>query len=76
MLARQQRLNLVLREHRGEKLRRHIAFEQPVAVFGEGGGVPYRVLNAETDKPAEQQVMINCVVFQKSSITDRTVKLR
>jgi hypothetical protein len=48
-----------LRQHRGEKLRRHIAFEQPVAVLGERRGIPYRVLDAQPDKPAEQQIMVD-----------------
>jgi hypothetical protein len=30
---------------RGEKLGRHITFQQPAAVLGEGGGVPHRVLD-------------------------------
>jgi hypothetical protein len=38
---------------------RHIALQQPVAVFGEGRGIPYRVLDAEPDKPAKQQVVVD-----------------
>jgi hypothetical protein len=48
-----------VRQQRGEKLLRHRAVQQPVAVLGEGGGVPYRVLDAEPDKPAEQQIVID-----------------
>ena len=59
MLVRQQPLDLLVRQHRGEKLARHIAVEQPVAVLGEGGRVPYRVRDAEPDKPAEQQVGVD-----------------
>ena len=59
VLARQQPLDLVVRQHRGEKLGRHLALQQPVAVLGEGRGVPHRVLDAEPDKPAEQQVVVD-----------------
>jgi hypothetical protein len=59
MLARQQALDLVLREHRDEKLARHLASQQPVAVLGEGRGIPYRVLDAEPDKPAKQQIVVD-----------------
>src|SRR3954469_6184600 len=52
MLVRQQRLDLWLRQHGGEKLARNLAFEQAVSVLGEGGGVPYRVVHTETHEPA------------------------
>ena len=48
-----------LRQHRGEKLLRHLALQQPVAVLGEGGGVPHRILDAQPDEPAEQQVVVD-----------------
>jgi hypothetical protein len=35
------------------------ADQQPVAVLGEGGGIPRRVLDAEPDKPAKQQVVVD-----------------
>jgi hypothetical protein len=59
MLVRQEPLDLVMRQHGGEKLGRHLAVEQPVAVIGEAGGVPHRVLDAQTDKPAEQQIGVD-----------------
>src|SRR5262249_54824185 len=31
----------------------------PVTVFGEGRGIPYRVLDAEPDKPAKQQIIVD-----------------
>ena len=52
-------LTLVVRQQRGAKLVRHRAVQQPVAVLGKGGGVLYRVLDAEPDKPAEQQIVID-----------------
>jgi len=30
-----------------------------VAVLGEGGGIPRRVLDAERDKPAKQQIIVD-----------------
>ena len=39
----------------------HLALRQPVAVLGEGGDIPYRVVDAEPDKPAEQQVVVEPV---------------
>jgi hypothetical protein len=57
--AQQQALHFALRQHRGKELLRHLAREQPVAVLREYRGFPYRVLNAQSDKPAEQQIVIN-----------------
>jgi hypothetical protein len=48
-----------MRQHGGEKLDRDITRQQPVAVLGEGRGVPHRVVDAEADEPAEQQVELN-----------------
>src|SRR5271169_1770998 len=59
VLARQQPFDLVLRQHRGQKLGRHIALQQPVAVLGEGRGIPHWVLDAEPDKPAKQQIIVD-----------------
>lgn len=59
VIVRQQPLDFWLRQHGGEKLLRHLAREQPVAVFGERRGIPYRVFDAQPDKPAEQQVIFD-----------------
>ncbi len=59
MLARQQHPDAFVGEHRGQELARDLAIQQPVAVLGEGGGAPHRVLDAETDKPAEQQIAVD-----------------
>src|SRR5438132_1305658 len=55
MLARQQPFDLVLRRHPGQQLARHLALQQPVAVLGEGGSIPHRVLDAEPDKPGRSR---------------------
>jgi hypothetical protein len=40
------------------KLRGDVAVEQPVAVFAERAGVPYRVIHGQPDEPTEQQVVV------------------
>jgi hypothetical protein len=59
LLGREQRLDRRLRQHRGEEPHRHVASEQPIPVLGEGGRVPHRVIDAEADEPAEQQVELD-----------------
>jgi len=48
-----------VREDHGKKLGPHLAVEQPVAVLGERGRVPHRVLDPEPNKPAKQQVEVD-----------------
>ena len=48
-----------LRQHGRQEARRYLAIQQPVAVLGEGGGVPDRIVHAEPDEPAEQQVEVD-----------------
>jgi len=64
-----------LGQHRGEKLPGHLALQQPVAVFGEGGGIPHRILDPEPDKPAKQQVVVE-PVNQLSLRADRVERLQ
>ena len=59
VFARRQMFDLVLRQHRREKLGCHIPLQQPVAVLGEGCGIPHRVLDAEPDKPPKQQIVVD-----------------
>jgi hypothetical protein len=58
VLARQQPAHPGPVEQRGEKPGGNIAFEQPVAVLREGRVVPHRIVDAEADEPAEQQVEV------------------
>ena len=58
VLVRQQRLDLGLGQHRAQELGRDLALEQPVAVLGEHRHVPDRIVDAEPDEPAEQQVVV------------------
>jgi hypothetical protein len=50
---------IAVRQYPGKEPLRHLARQQPVAVLRECRGFPYRVLNAQPDKPAEQQIVIN-----------------
>ena len=59
VLARQQALDFVLRQHGREELTRHLALQKPVAVLGETRGVSHRILDAEPDKPAKQQIGVD-----------------
>ena len=49
---------LRLRGHGGEELLRHIAGQQTFAVLREHRMVPYRVVHAQADEPAGQQVVV------------------
>jgi hypothetical protein len=51
-------LGIRLIEHRGEKALRHLGHQQTLAVLGEDGHVPYRVVDVEPHKPAKQEVII------------------
>jgi hypothetical protein len=74
VFPRQQPLDLVLRKHSRKKLARYFAVQQPVAVLGERRGVPHRVLDAEPDKPAKEQVLVD-PLNQMSLRTDRIKRL-
>ena len=59
MLARQQGLTLSWDSAAARKLGRDRALEQTVVVLGEAGGLPHRVLDAEIDEPAKQQIGVD-----------------
>ena len=56
VLARQQPLHLRQRQQRGQEPVGDVAGQQPVAVLAEHRGVPYRIVDAEPDEPAVQQI--------------------
>src|SRR5512147_3322560 len=58
MLVRKQPRDAGIVEHGGEELARDLAAQQPVSVLGEHADVPHLLVNAETDEPAEQQIVI------------------
>ncbi len=47
--------------HGGKELHRDLTRQQPVAVLREDRGVPHRIVNAEIDEPAEQQVQLDAL---------------
>ena len=51
----------------------HVRFQQAVAILGEGGRVPLR--RVQTDKPAEQQVVIH-LFHQQALAADRIQHLQ
>ena len=48
-------------QHRGQEGVRDLARQQPVAVVREARGVPNRIVDAEPDEPAEQQVELDAL---------------
>jgi hypothetical protein len=41
-----------------------VVIEEPVTVFGERGGMPDRISGAQSDRPAEQQVVVELLQQQ------------
>jgi hypothetical protein len=56
VLARQQAADLRLSQHPGQEFGGDVARQQAIAVLRERRMVPYRIVDAEADEPAEQQV--------------------
>jgi hypothetical protein len=59
VLGREQPPDLRLRQYGRQEAAGHLARQQPVAVLGEGRGIPDRIVHAKADKPAEQQVEVD-----------------
>jgi len=66
----QEPLDLGLRQDRAQELRGDVAFEQPVPVLREDRMVPGRIVNADADKPPEQEVVFQ-TLHQKAFRADR-----
>ena len=58
MLVRQQRLDLRMVQKLGHELGKHLPVLQPVAVLGEGGRVPDRIVGRKAHEPAVHQIVI------------------
>src|SRR5215813_7763221 len=58
MLVRQQPTQLRMLHERGQKLPRHVCFKQTIAVLREHRRNPYRLVHAETNEPAVEQVVV------------------
>ena len=52
MLVRQQRLDLLMVQKLGHKLGKYPTVLQPIAILGEGGRVPDRVVGRKPHEPA------------------------
>jgi len=58
VVLRQEPLHARNGQHGAQEGCRNAALEQAVAVLGEGRGIPHRVVDAETDEPAEQEIEV------------------
>src|SRR5882672_1915945 len=58
MLVRQQWFDLRMVQKPGHELREHIAVLQPLAVLGEGGRVPDRIVRRQSHEPAIQKIVV------------------
>jgi hypothetical protein len=75
VIARQKLIHLGLRQHRRQELGRDVAFQQPVAVLREHRMVPGRIVDADPDEPAEQQIVFQ-PLHQKPLRADRIKRLQ
>jgi hypothetical protein len=64
MLIAQQRLNIRSPHQLVQKPAHDLLVQQPVTVLGECGGMPDRIVRAQANKPAEQQVVVELLVQQ------------
>lgn len=58
MVAGQKLAKLRQVQHAGKELGRDIACEQAVTVLAEGGGIPDWIIGRQSDKPAEQKIVV------------------
>jgi hypothetical protein len=58
-----------------KKLLRHLAVEQPVTVLREHRVVPHRLVHAQANEPAEQQVVVD-LLDELALRTDRVERLQ
>src|SRR5208337_1085316 len=75
MLIREEASGARLLEHRVEKALRYLAHQQTLAVLGEDGHVPYRVVDVEPHKPTKQEIVIE-LLHQKSLAAHRVEHLQ
>ena len=69
------RPNLPVVQKLGEKLARNLRFQQPVAVLREHGRHPHRLIDAEADEPAVEQVVVQ-LLHQLRLRADRVERLQ
>ena len=59
VVVRQQRCDLSMGQDRRHHLARHLGRQQAVPVLAEDRGDPHRIVDAEADKPPEQEVVLH-----------------
>ena len=75
VLIAEQRLHLRGAHQLLQERPHHLVIEQPLAIFGERGGGPDRIIRAQPHKPAEQQVAIE-LLQQKPLRADAVERLQ
>ncbi len=71
MFIRQQRLDLRMVQKLGHELGKHLAVLQPVAVLGEYGRVPHRIVGRKSHEPAVQKIVVqllNQLAFRPDAV--------
>ncbi|MFM1800146.1 MAG: hypothetical protein RLZZ117_2424 [Cyanobacteriota bacterium] len=58
MVVTEQRFDLGSAHQLLQEQPHDVDIEEPVTVFGERGGMPDRIVGAQSHKPAEQQVVV------------------
>jgi hypothetical protein len=64
-----------LPHHSTQQLFANVVIDQPVAVLGEGGGVPNHIIHLQSDEPPKQQVVVK-LLHQQPLAADRIEDLQ
>jgi hypothetical protein len=75
MIRAEQLLHPRLRQNRAQQLGGDVAFQQALAVLGKCRVIPRRIVDANTDKPAKQEVELQ-PIHQLSLRADRVERLQ
>ena len=75
MLVRDEALPFGQLKHAREELARHVGAQQPIPVDAEHRSIPHGVVHAETDEPADQQVVLE-LLHQQALTAHREERLQ
>ena len=75
VLVAEQRLDLRGAHQLLQEAAHDLVIEEPLPVFGERGGMPDRIIRAQTHKPTEQQVVVQ-LLQQKPLGADAVERLQ
>ena len=64
MLVTEQRFDLGSSHQLLQEQPHDVVIEEPITIFGERGRMPDRIIGAQSDKPAEQQVVVELLQQQ------------